>query len=279
MKNLLIATDFSDTSKNAIHYANHVSEKINGDMTLLHVYRPRLSEGITDEVSEKAAEESAKQQLSEIKNKILGQGVDLNSGREVKTNFRYGLAADEILSMSSDADDSIIVLGVDESNETLISIFGSVSVSVLDQAKKPILALPPDVQFKEIKKIGYCTEDLNVDKTTICELGDIVDAFGSEIYLIHVIEKNEDFDESAVLKTWQESYPGHTIKLNIIEHDDKLDAINNFCESNKIDLLSMTRTTHGFFTNLFHKSFTKQMLINTHIPLFIMSEKEIECSE
>jgi nucleotide-binding universal stress UspA family protein len=278
MKNLLVATDFSDTSMNAISYASHVSGKTKSNITLLHAYRPRLSEGITDQASEKAAKEAAMQQLKEVKSKVLKHNGELiNSGIKVNTSFRYGLAADEILSTASGTEDAVIVMGVDESNEALKNIFGSVSVSVLDQANKPILALPPDAQFKEIKRIGYCTEDLNVDKTTICELSGIIDSFDSEIHLIHVNEKNDEFNEQAVLKMWQDNYPGHKIILNIIQHNDRLAAVNDYCENNNIDLLSMTRTNHGFFPNLFHKSFTKQMLINTHIPLFIMSEKESEC--
>jgi len=274
LEKLIVATDFSESSDNAINYTYQLSKHLKSVIKLLHVYRPRVINHVSDDVSEYLIENTAREQLDSAKDRL----VELNLGlatvdTPIESNFRYGMAVDEILSFSADDDKSILVMGSNGSSGSLKTILGSVSMSVVGKSDRPVLIVPPYAQFREIKKIAYCTEDIEVDNSIIEEMRGVLTAFNSEIHLVHIKDDDHDVNMEEVLKLWRDRYPNHTIILNVIEHKNKLEAINEYCADNDIDMLSLTRRDHGFFMNIFHKSFTKRILINTEIPLFILSQK------
>lgn len=271
---LIVATDFSESSDNAINYSYQLSKYLKSVIKLLHVYRPRVIHHIPDDVSEYMIENTAREQLNSAKGRLLELNLSLCTvDTPIESNFRNGMAVEEILSFSEDQDKSILIMGSNGSTGSLLTILGSVSMSVVSKSDRPVLIVPPYAKFREIKKIAYCTEDLKVDNSIIEEMRGVLTAFNSEIHLIHIKEDDHDINKEEVIKLWRDKYPNHNIILNVIEHKDKLVAINDYCADNDIDLLSLTRQDHGFFKNIFHKSFTKRILINTEIPLFILSQK------
>jgi nucleotide-binding universal stress UspA family protein len=59
-------------------------------------------------------------------------------------------------------------------------------------------------------------------------------------------------------------------KFHFIENENMQDAINDFIDHNDMDMLIMLPKKHSFFASLFHKSQTKEMLYQSHIPILAL---------
>jgi nucleotide-binding universal stress UspA family protein len=66
----------------------------------------------------------------------------------------------------------------------------------------------------------------------------------------------------------QISYPNiHFVEL---EKGDVLQSINNYVETEHVDLLVMAKHNRNFFDRLFHRSLSKKMAFHTQIPLLVL---------
>ncbi len=52
-----------------------------------------------------------------------------------------------------------------------------------------------------------------------------------------------------------------------MQNENIEEAIRQFSEENKLDLLIIIPKKHGLFNRLLHESHSKQMVVNTHIPV------------
>lgn len=58
-----------------------------------------------------------------------------------------------------------------------------------------------------------------------------------------------------------------------ISDEDPLAGVQKFVHSHNIDSLVTINRKKGFFENLFHKSFSKQVALHTDTPLLVLHDK------
>jgi nucleotide-binding universal stress UspA family protein len=61
-------------------------------------------------------------------------------------------------------------------------------------------------------------------------------------------------------------------KFHFVENENVPDAINDFIEREKIDMLIMLPKKHSIVESLFKKSQTKEMLYQSHIPMLALHQ-------
>ena len=94
-----------------------------------------------------------------------------------------------------------------------------------------------------------------------------------KIHLVHIEEEDEMEMYFDLVNEWNNKYPSLQVENHFIQSDDVNSGLNGFVEENNIDLLVMTHKKRGFLDNLFHKSETKMMSINTNTPLLVLQTK------
>jgi nucleotide-binding universal stress UspA family protein len=134
---IIVPTDFSECSMEAISYSTHVAKALSASLTLLHVLEPvpygdhlRLPTGNT----EIEPEDSAASELRRLAATMEAAGV------AVETVIRSGVPADSILEFVKTANADLIVMGTHGRRGIAHLMRGSVAEAVLRQAPCPVIA-------------------------------------------------------------------------------------------------------------------------------------------
>ncbi len=268
---VIVPTDFSEVADNALRYAEQFASIKGGVLELLHVYRPTSADFHQKVVVNTDLEKVYRQRLDDL---YVNVEQLTKKGVLFERIFEIGFPTQTILKYAKDADNSIIIMGSTGKNQHH-SFMGSVSSSIVQKSNCPVLIVPPNVTFKPIHKIAYCSKDLSLDLKVLPRLMSLVNKMNAEMYIVHV-ENNESYDISLLKEIWRSTYPQTNLHFTSISGKDLNESIQTFAEQNDIDLLTMSTKIRHFWDNLFHKSATKAMTYQTKIPLLVLHSTEKE---
>lgn len=271
MKKIVVPTDFSETSFNAVAYAYALADHINGVINLTHCYLPSAVDVNT--LTENTIKEMKEKQLDEFYEKVSTQWVgEKKEGPMIVKSFKLGFPVDEIVNLA-DEENAFIVLGSTGDTGAFKKFFGSISTTVAQKSNQPVFIIPPNAVFKPIKKIAYACEHDEIPNKMMDTIDEIATMMGAEVHLVHV-EKNDEMDMYFdLIKIWNSKYPETTVENHFIHAEEVSEGLSAFVEDKDIDLLVMVHKHRGFLENLFHKSQTKQMSINSKTPLLVLQSE------
>jgi nucleotide-binding universal stress UspA family protein len=134
---ILVPIDGSENSKRAFEYALYLSKNLKGDITILHVADapPSVyvqSQKVLDELLEK---------YSKGREKVFNEYQELaeRENTEIKTKLIFGDPAKAIIEFSLKEQSDVIVIGTRGMGHLKEMIIGSVSNSIIHDAKCPVL--------------------------------------------------------------------------------------------------------------------------------------------
>jgi len=274
MKKILLPTDFSDVSDNAIRYAVEIAKLTGASLTLLHVYHvpvvttdmPVVMPTLED------LEKDCLSGLEKIKQEILSH----NSGLNVDCKCECGLVVDEMEDYLKVNSVDLIVVGTQGAGYLSEKLLGSVTTSLIKKVKVPVLIIDREVRYKPIKKIALACDYKEISNATLSSLKEFGKLFNAKIFVVNVVR-----EEAEIIPTTDEAAVGVKIDhlLEDIEHsyhyaqnDDVVEGVNDFVQEHNIDLIVMIPRQHSGFRNLFHEAETKRMAFHTHTPFLSLHE-------
>lgn len=275
MKTIIVPTDFSPIATNAMNFAADMALNINASLMLLHVYQVPVS--MTDVpvvlVSAEELKTSSEIKLQEIKEAV----THVTSGKvKIYTEARLGDVSDELEDVCKSIHPFAVIMGTRGTSGVERALFGSTTLTAIRHLKCPVIVVPPGKEYGSgIKKIGFaCDFDKVVETTPIQFIRDMVKEFGAELHVLNVDHENKHFKP----ETPEESLMLHTLlqglepNYHFINNPDIEDGINEFVEKNNIDLLITIPKKHKLLEGLFKKSNTKQLIIQSHVPVMCVHE-------
>jgi nucleotide-binding universal stress UspA family protein len=163
IKKILYATDLSKNSAYAFYYAIDLAQKRDAKIVILHAVEPlppivRFYGSLGEESKYYQHEKEIDTQL--IKNRLQAfcQAVDQQVGAclDVVSNIlvRVGHPVEEILNVSEEEGCDVIVLGNHGKGFLKQTLLGSVSRSVLDRTRKPVLIVPLPSETLGMERLG-----------------------------------------------------------------------------------------------------------------------------
>lgn len=140
-RKILVAVDFSIHSAEAIRYAGDISNRYDGDVTLVHVFEP-----IAFALSEGEALSSATQignMLSHFDDKLIQVMAEARAAGapRVDTKLLEGVPSAEIVSFAARDNYSLIVMGTHGRTGLRHALIGSVAERVVRKARCPVLTV------------------------------------------------------------------------------------------------------------------------------------------
>jgi len=275
MKTIIIPTDFSPVSTNALHYGIDMAVAVNASIFLLHVYQVPVT--LTDVPVVVVTVDELKRGAEE-KLAILKKDVEhITSGKlKVYTGTHPGDVTDELEELCNKINPFAIVMGTKGATGVERVLFGSTTLTVIRHLTWPVICVPPGKQFGTgIKKIGFACDFRNVVKSTPAQfIKEFVKEFHSELHVLNVDHNNHHFKPD----TPEQSLMLHTLLENVkpiyhfIQHKDIEEGINEFAEKNNLDLVIAIPRKHKLLEGLFKKSSTRQLVFQSHVPVMCVHE-------
>lgn len=275
MKTIIIPTDFSPVATNAVNYAMDMALAINASITLFHVYNIPVAYGdvpvalLSVDEMKRAAEESIGRLKKEIEH--------ISSGKlKVYTETRMGNVVDELQETCNKLQPFAVVMGSTGHSAVERTLFGSNTLSAIKHLTWPVICVPKGKEFgKGIQKIGLACDFRQVVETTpVSEIRDFVKEFNAKLLVLNVDYDNRHFkpdtpEQSALLHTALESV---NPEYHFINNKDIEDGINEFAETNNLDLVIAIPKKHRLLEGLFKKSSTRQLVFESHVPVMCVHE-------
>jgi nucleotide-binding universal stress UspA family protein len=139
MKEILIATDGSAASREAVQFGLELAEEHAAEVTFVHVV-PVLDRSFADGIGVPAA---VPHHIDELDRKPIDEALALAAEHDVdaKAELLAGIPADEIVACADALDADLIVLGSRGRGAIATALLGSVSRSVLHEARRPVLVV------------------------------------------------------------------------------------------------------------------------------------------
>lgn len=274
MKTIIVPTDFSPVSTNAMNYAIDLALDIKADLILFHVYQVpvAMSEVPVLMPTEEEVEKESREKMMELKRSV----EHISSGKlKVDIEVRLGNVVDELEDFCKVKNPYAVVMGSKGASGMERVIFGSITLLAIRHLTCPIICVPPGIEYRKIKKIGFACDFQKVQESTpVAIIKSFVKDFGASIEVLNVDFHNKGFKP----ETPEQAIQLHNMlsELNpnyhFISHPDIEDGINEFAEKNNLDLLITIPKKHKLLDAIFKPSSTRQLVFHSHVPVMCVHE-------
>lgn len=272
MKTILVPVDFSPASRNALHFAAQLGQKVGAELVLFHAYM------LPTPVSEVPYMMVTADELQKENEQLIRQeakNVTTQYGARCQTLVRLGIASDEVKNYIRENPTDLIIMGMKGAGGIEL-IMGSTTTNVIRKVNVPVLVVPHDCSFSPLKSIAYAADlDHPVNHNLYQPLLQLAAAYQSDLHIVHVQTNHtaETADKLMSRKEMQQAFTGYKFDFKTIENPSVTHGVNEYLQKYPADLLVMMAHKHGFLEQLFTKNHTAAMAYATHTPLLILQDK------
>lgn len=280
MLRILLPTDFSENSYQAIVYALKTFKDIDSQFYLLHTYMPPVYHaeylvgssgliGLGDVIREGAVDN-----LNKLKARIEKEHP--NDKHSFSRVARLNTLNGEIRKMVADEKLDLIVMGTKGATGAKEILFGTNTVDVMKSTECPIIAVPPNFDYEVPKEILFPTDyEISFRKAPLQILLSLARQHVSSIEVLHV-SNNGDLNEKQ--RRNQEKLDtelkGIAHLFHEVQNQEIITAINNFQLKHKMNLLVMVQNKHTFVERLFIEPIIKKIGFHVTIPFMVLPHFE-----
>ncbi|PKR82307.1 hypothetical protein CW751_02955 [Brumimicrobium salinarum] len=279
MMKILFPTDFSKAAETAFFYALQMTMKLEAELVLVHVYElPDLGRALHNtskevyEIMEMETLENFKKSVNELREKATQKGF---SNIEFKHLMAEGQIVPRIVNIAKEEEADFIVMGTTGATGLKEVFLGSVASGVIDNAPCNVLSIPQEVSLQDtIKKVAYLTNYKDEEVVSFNEVYRFAKYFNATTCSIHFEKEVDDLSEKE-MQAWKNKLIVDTTNLNsyVITGNNFEEAICQLYAEKNIDILAIQPRKRNFFTQVFKKSLSKQIVQRLKIPLFTLPAK------
>lgn len=275
MKNILFATDFSETSSQALDYLLAFVKGRQLRIDLVHVFDlpitmsssqfPRAVEGLITERGDAVRDE-----MVQLRDRI----PDSQRG---EIHVIYGVyPSNEIVELADRLPVDLLVMGMREKYSLFDRLIGTVTAQTISQSNVPVLVVPHGAKFREVRKIIFPTtmgvEDAfsEQEEEALFKLFDFARFSGkTEVNFLHIQTKASDRKAHIDVIFDDVPFKGFQYTRSYAERVDL--GLLKYLEEGSADMLAFYKPHRSFWERLYRSSLTRKLLFNSSIPILVFT--------
>ncbi len=278
-RRILLPTDFSENSFNAIRYALGLYKHQHCDFYVLNVFTVNgysidsmmvPEPGDTGfERSKKTSEEGLEKLLDTMERQYNNPKHTFHS-ISTFNSLLYG-----IRDIIAKKDIDIVVMGTKGATGSKAVFLGTNTVDIMENMTEcPVLTIPEEYGFAPLKEIVFPTDyKANFKRRELHYLIEIAQLNAAEICVLHIGE------ETKLGKAQQSNKELLRVILESVSHSFHTlsnvkvrTGIATFIESRGSDMVAFINKKHGFFENMISKPLVKEMGYEPKTPLLALHQ-------
>jgi nucleotide-binding universal stress UspA family protein len=279
MKKILLPTDFSNNSYNAIKYALQLYKDETCNFILLNTFTPIIYQFETMQASAtqfqvmEVVKETSKKKLDILLQKIETEFNNPNHTFSQIASFNTLTA--EINQLFEGHVIDMIIMGTKGASGVKEVLFGSNTVHVLKNAKCSVLAIPSGFYFETPHEILFPSDyEIDIKEKQIQPLIDIAKSYHARVNILNVTYGNELSEQQERNRKKLENHLKKVANLfHSVSNQNVPEAIADFQLKARINLLVMINNKHSFFENLFFKSTINQIGFHLNVPFLVIPSR------
>ena len=289
---VLIPIDFSPYSLKACDFGFRVAAKMHVDVVLLHVhftpiYIPSLQystdifgiPSIENAANMRSIMETVHKEMEDLA-KIIDKKIEDGIYPKVKYTclLREGVPEEEILSYARHENPLIIVMGTRGEHQENLELIGSVTAEVIERSPVFVYAIPEQAPSKSIEDIHKVALFTSFDQRDLIAFDSLIKTFKDnqfEITFIHINSHEEkrtwnEITLAGIKEYFKKQYPQLEFDYVAVDESHLLNNIDQFIQTNKIDVICTSNYKRNIFARLFNPSMARKMLFHSNTPLLII---------
>lgn len=276
MRKIIIPTDFSENAFNSLKYAAELFKYEQSEFILLHAYSEEIYNSSVDVTEESLNDLKEKVNKSSIENleKIRQDILKFrpNPKHTFKIQSSFGHLVDEVNNLINLENADITVMGTRGRTNNSDLVFGSNTVQVMKYVQCPVLCIPEFYKFKSFQKILFPTNfQIPYQRRELKLLAEIARKLCADIHLLYIskfsVSTMRQRENQAFLK---EVFQQIKVEFHNQESLHKEEAINNFIEIMKIDLLVMVNSRQSYLESILSPSTIVKIGLDPKIPFLVL---------
>jgi len=271
MKNLLFATDFSESSRNAFDFVKAMVVKYPMRVNMIHVFDIPIP--TTTTLAANAVVGMIKEREDAVKQHLNDMLAELPKSNQGEINAVHGTyPSTEIAEKAEEIGSMLIVMALRQRYSFFERLIGTTTAHTIQKSNIPVLAIPNGLKFKEFDSILFPTEmkigDTMKDKEVkalrwLQVFIGIVEE--PDIHMIHIAS------DTTVATTTINDKPFPGMKFTVTGAESIEEGILTFLEKKSMDLLAVYKPNRPFWERLYHSSVTRRFLEQNKVPLLVFS--------
>lgn len=280
MKNILLPTDFSNNSINAINFAIQLFEHTSCHFYILNVQK--ASSFISDDMLAVSTSATIYNTLVDAAKKSIANIISHIEKKSKNKNHKYHPIVDydnfvdSINQTCKKYNVDFIVMGTKGASGLEKVVFGSNTVHVIQRCNTPVLAIPDGCKYKGIDSIAFTSSFSSSYKIEDLQpLKELIIHNNSKLKVIHAVE---EIDYEANLSQNMDFFHANfkQVEYNRIVSQDKnvYDNIHDYIINNNINIIAMLNKQHSFLERLFTKHAVETFAFKIDIPFLVMKKSD-----
>jgi nucleotide-binding universal stress UspA family protein len=284
MQTIIVPTDFSNTATNAAAYAVHFANQINVKRILLfHAYElpialDPLMPGV-QMLELDTFKDAAIKNLDNFRDQL--RSTFHNSNIQFDVAVEYGSITGGLIMIAEKEKIELIIMGITGGGAIEETLIGSNTTSVAGALGVPVLIIPPHATFRSVEKIMLACDFNYADQyIPLGIIRELLNETKAKLLVFNLEVDMEESDNKYPVTVVGEGFAVHTLlqefnpKYHFAKNSEYVLGINEFAESNDIEMIISVPKKKSFFEKLFIKSSTKKLAFHTHLPLLVIHKHD-----
>lgn len=279
MKNVLIPTDFSENSWNAICYALNLFENERCNFYVLHVNSAKTNINNTPTLpyidgKDKRHPNSSKKQLRKLLIRITVEFPE-NKNHKFYTLTDTNFFINSIRKHIEEKKIDLIVMGTKGATDKNELIIGSNSANVIVKVPRNTLIIPEKATFNGLKEIAFPTDfSLSYGIEVLQPLLDILENNNADLHLLHISKKAVKLNGNQIAnkELIEDFFSNQKHSFHFLINKEAEDAVQQFTDSKAINMMVMMAKNLNYFQQIMFHSKVEKSSYHTNIPLLVLHE-------
>ncbi|MEB8329896.1 universal stress protein [Flavobacteriaceae bacterium KMM 6897] len=282
MKNILIPTDFSEDSFNAVTYALELLKKSPCNFYLLHVNDMSgyafqgLSYAASPEIIVEDVIVSARKKLHIFLKRV--ESLATTKKHHFYPLYEQGFFVECVRRTVQERKIDLIVMGTKGTSGALGDAIGSNTGDVITKVKCNTLAVPAMVGFGKLEEIAFPT-DYNIffSAKILSAISELLETNKAYMRVMHASKSDQMLSDSQLQnKEYLEDYLNETFEnmnsFHSISNKNVTAAVQCFVESRNVDLLVMVAKNLNFIQQILFSSKVEKISFHTKVPFLVIHD-------
>ena len=275
MKHILIPTDFSEYSWNALKYSISFFKEIETTFYLLHI-SPLLIDD-EDLIDNPNASSESENIIQEKLNTLI------KKTEEFSTTGKHHFEAlhdhlqfvNSIRNQVADKGIDMIVMGTRSNSGSKDTTLGSYTEDVITRVKCNALIIPEKTKFKKLKEIVFPT-DFNIlfKNKVLSTISDILKNYNSTLNVLNISKKEKSLTSLQKInkECLEDSLADNQLKFHFVSNSNIENALQFFIENREVDMITIVAKNLNFSQRILFRPTVARISYLTEIPFLILHE-------
>jgi len=274
MSTVIVVTNFSASSRNALEYTCAFLHNAQTKLLLLNIFSfPSTINN--DGIAIAALAETFSNDERKLEQELTWV-QDHYPTIHVESEMATGVFLEELQNKIREEKAVLVVMGTAGNYTDLLSWDANIINSFVDLLT-PVLIVPAQVRFEPLQKIAFACNYYRTNlQVPVSMLRRLIQFTKAALFVINVVSPQEPITEEGMQnkRVLKESLADLSPVYYEPEFNNVIAAIDNFVAEEAIDMLLVIPSRHGIWYNIFQRSHTKGLVFLNHIPILSLRQEE-----